>query len=665
MKDSTIIMLLILGLIFSCKSTPKYETFEDYPVYEGSDLELTFSPQSSKFRVWAPTASEVKLLLYDNGNDGGAYQTKDMKRSESGTWKLEIKENLKGKFYTFQVKIAEKWLDETPGIWVKAIGVNGKRAAIIDFAETNPDGWENDVKPPLKNFTDIMLYEVHVRDFSVSTNSGMKNKGKFLAFTEHRTKNSTGEATGIDHLKELGITHVHLLPSFDFASVDETKLNENKYNWGYDPVNYNVPEGSYSTNPFDPATRIREFKQMVQSLHQTGIRVIMDVVYNHTSAGKDSHFNLLAPNYFYRMNADSTWSNASGCGNETASERAMMRKFMIESIVYWATEYHVDGFRFDLMGIHDIETMNAIRAALDKIDPSIFVYGEGWTAGASPLAEEKRAVKKNARELDNIAVFSDDIRDALKGSWMHSNIPGFVSGVDSLEECVKFGVVGATQHSQVDYSKLIYSKEPYVNNPIQIINYVSCHDDMCLVDKLRESKPIDATGDELIRFNKLAQTVVYTSQGVPFIYAGEEIYRNKRGIHNTYQSPDSINQIDWNFKTTNKDIFEYYKGLISLRKNHAAFRIPTQEMVHKHLKFLNFLVPNVVGFTLTDHVNGEIWKDVLVLYNGNRKAVKVGIPEGDWNVVCHDGIVKLNGISVVSDTTFTVAPSSASILYVK
>jgi pullulanase len=658
-------MLLITGFISSCNRTPKYSSFDDYPVYEGSDLELIYSPQSSSFRVWAPTASEVKLLLYDNGNEGGAYKNTNMNRSDDGTWDLEIKENLKGKFYTFQIRIGEKWLDETPGMWVKATGVNGKRAAIIDFSETNPDGWENDVHPPLKNYTDIMLYEVHVRDFSISQTSGMKNKGKFLAFTERGTKNAAGESTGIDHLKELGITHIHLLPSFDFASIDETKLNDNKYNWGYDPVNYNVPEGSYSTDPYNPVTRIKEFKQMVQSLHQSGIRVIMDVVYNHTAAAKDSHLNLLVPDYFYRMNADSTWSNASGCGNETASERAMMRKFIIESVVYWASEYHIDGFRFDLMGIHDIETMNEVRAALDKIDPSIFVYGEGWTAANSPLSEEKRAVKKNAKQLENIAVFSDDIRDALKGSWMHSEIPGFVSGIDSLEESVKFGVVGATQHPQVDYTKLIYSKSSYINNPTQIINYVSCHDDMCLVDKLNEAKPLDATPEELIRFNKLAQTVVFTSQGVPFLYAGEELYRNKKGIHNTYQSPDSINQIDWNFKTINKDIFTYYKNLISLRKNHAAFRIPTQDMLQQHLKFLNFLVPNTVGFTLTDHVNGETWKDILVLYNGNRKAVKVSIPMGEWNVVCHDGQINLSGFVQVKDSIFTIAPSSASILYTK
>jgi pullulanase len=665
MKKIQLLMLLFAGLVCGCNTTPKYTNFDEYPVYDGTDLELTYSPQSCKFRVWAPTATEVKILLYDNGYEGGAYKTHSMDRSESGTWTLKLDETLKGKFYTFQVRIGEKWLDETPGMWVKATGVNGKRAAIIDMAETNPAGWEGDVRPPLKNFTDIMLYEVHVRDFSVSPSSGMKNKGKFLAFTEHGTKNSAGEATGIDYLKELGITHVHLLPSFDFASVDETKLNENKYNWGYDPLNFNVPEGSYSTNPKDPVVRIREFKQMVQSFHKSGIRVIMDVVYNHTSMGKGSHLDLLAPGYFYRQNPDSSWSNGSGCGNETASERGMMRKFMIESVVYWATEYHVDGFRFDLMGIHDIETMNEIRAALDKIDPTIFIYGEGWTAAASPLAEEKRAVKKNAKQLNNIAVFSDDIRDAIKGSWMHSEIPGFVSGTDSLEESIRFGIVGATQHPQVDYSKPIYSKASYVNNPTQIINYVSCHDDMCLVDKLKESKPVDATDDELVRFNKLAQTIIYTSQGVPFLYAGEELYRNKKGIHNTYQSPDSINQIDWNFKTTHKDIFDYYKGLIALRKGHAAFRMPTQEMEQNHLKFLNLMSPNVVSYMLTDHVNDEIWKDILVIYNGNRQAVKVNIPPGQWNVVCHDGQINLGGISEVSDTIFTVEPSSASIMYVK
>ena len=664
MKKS-ILMLVIASVLIGCSSNyKKYKSFDEYPVYNGNDLELTYSATGSKFRVWAPTADEVKLLLFDNGIEGAAYMMKNMHRSKNGTWVVAVSGDLKGKFYTFQIKTGEKWLNETPGMWVKAVGVNGKRAAIIDFNETNPEGWEKDKRPELKNVADIALYELHVRDFSMSPNSGMKNKGKFLAFTEQGTKNTAGQATGIDHLKELGITHVHLLPSYDYASVDETKLNENKYNWGYDPLNYNVPEGSYSSDPANPVARIKEFKQMVQSLHRANIRVVMDVVYNHTFVGEESHLNLLAPGYFYRFNKDSTWSNASGCGNETASERPMMRKFMIESVVYWAKEYHVDGFRFDLMGIHDIETMNAIRAALDKVDPTIVIYGEGWTASGSPLPEEKRAVKKNAKQLKGIAVFSDDIRDALKGSWMHSEIPGFVSGTDSLEESVKFGIVGGVQHSQIDYTKPIYSKEPYVNSPLQSVNYVSCHDDMCLVDKLRQSRPKGATEDEIIKFNKLTQTVVYASQGLPFIYAGEEIYRDKKGVHNTYQSPDSINQINWDNKTKYIDIFNYYQGLIALRKAHPAFRMTTQDMVQKNLKFLDMKTPNVVAYTLDNNANKDSWKQILVIFNGNRKPVGLEIPEGTWNVVCYNGAINPAGVLMqAKGQKLNVPASSAAIMY--
>lgn len=661
----TILMLVAAVLLAGCSSSyKKYKSFDEYPVYNGNDLELSYAATGSKFRVWAPTADEVKLLLFDNGIEGAAYMMKNMHRSKNGTWVVAVSGDLKGKFYTFQIKIGEKWMNETPGMWVKAVGVNGKRAAIIDLNETNPEGWEKDKRPELKNVADIALYELHVRDFSMSPTSGMKNKGKFLAFTEQGTKNTAGQATGIDHLKELGITHVHLLPSYDYASVDETKLNENKYNWGYDPLNYNVPEGGYSSDPANPVARIKEFKQMVQSLHQANIRVVMDVVYNHTFVGEESHLNLLVPGYFYRFNKDSTWSNASGCGNETASERPMMRKFMVESVVYWAKEYHVDGFRFDLMGIHDIETMNAIRAALDKVDPTIVIYGEGWTASGSPLPEEKRAVKKNAKQLKGIAVFSDDIRDALKGSWMHSEIPGFVSGTDSLEESVKFGVVGGVQHSQIDYTKPIYSKEPYVNSPLQTVNYVSCHDDMCLVDKLRSSRPKGATEDEIIKFNKLTQTVVYTSQGLPFIYAGEEIYRDKKGVHNTYQSPDSINQINWDNKTKYGDIFNYYQGLIALRKAHPAFRMTSQDMVQKNLKFLDMNTPNVVAYTLGNNANKDSWKQILVIFNGNRKPVGLQIPEGTWNVVCYNGAINPSGVLMqVKGQKLNVPASSAAIMY--
>lgn len=656
------ITLLVLILMSAC-GKPVYNSYDEYPVYEGKDLELTYTPQASTFRVWSPNADQVKLLLYNDGIDSAVYQVENMNRSEKGTWKLKLDGDLKGKFYTFQVKIGEKWFAETPGMWVKAAGVNGKRAAIIDLNETNPEGWELDRRPPLEDATDAIIYEVHMRDFSISPTSGIKNKGKFLAFTEKGTKNAAGQSTGIDHLVELGVTHVHLLPSYDYASIDETRLEENKYNWGYDPLNYNIPEGSYSTNPYDPATRIREFKQMVQALHRAGIRVIMDVVYNHTFTGEDSHLNLLVPGYFYRFNADLTWSDASGCGNETASERPMMRKFIIESVLHWVNEYKVDGFRFDLMGIHDVETMNQVRAALNKIDPSILVYGEGWTASGSPLAEDQRATKVNARKMDGVAVFSDDIRDALKGSWMHPEVPGFVSGTDSLEEAVKFAIVGGVEHPQVDASKSVHTKVHYVNHPTQVINYVSCHDDLCLVDKLREARPEGATDQELKRFNKLAQTVVFTSQGIPFIYAGEEVYRDKKGVHNTYQSPDSINKINWDQKSSHFDIFEYYRDLIRLRKEHPAFRLTTREMVQQHLKFLDTsATPNVVAYTLNGNVNGDKWRDILVIFNGNRQSVKVTVPRNDWELVVHDGIINLNGMGLVQDTTIWVAPSSATIL---
>jgi len=658
-------MLLTVGLLASCKGvSQKYKSFDDYPVYEGNDLELTYTPQKSTFRVWSPTAEEVKLLLFDNGSDGSAYDMKDMKRSEKGTWLVAVDKDLKGKFYTFQTKINGKWMNETPGMWAKAVGVNGLRGAVIDMAETNPADWGNDRHIITENPNDAVIYEIHLRDFSVAPNSGMKNKGKFLAFTEKGTKNSFGQSTGIDHLKELGITHVHILPSFDFASIDETKLNQNKYNWGYDPKNYNAPEGSYSTDPYDPTKRIKEFKEMVQSLHKAGIGVIMDVVYNHTFSGEDSYLNQLVPGYFYRFNPDGSWSNASGCGNETASERAMMRNYMVQSVVYWAKEYHVDGFRFDLMGVHDIETMNAIREALNKINPKMIIYGEGWTGGNSPYPEGKRAVKKNVSKLNGIAVFSDDIRDALRGNWTN-NLPGFVEGRDSLENAVKFGIVGATRFAGINYKKnLIHSDAPYANSPTQVINYVSCHDDMCLSDFLRSRKPVGATDADLLKFDKLAQTIVFTSQGIPFIFGGEEIFRDKKGVHNSYQSPDSINQIDWDYKNTYSDLFNYYKGLITLRKAHSAFRMTSSEMLQQKLHWVNFGVPNVVAFTLSDNANGDQWKKILVIFNGNRKNVSLQIPADKWNVVCHDGKISPDvPLFTVKSSKFTVGASSASILY--
>lgn len=660
-----LIVTSVVLFLLSCNPSQKYKSYDDYPPYYGTDLELTYSPQQSDFTLWSPAATKVKLNLYTTGEGGEPVETVNMKASDKGTWRVSVERDLAGMFYTFQVCDAKgDWLNETPGIWAKAVGINGNRAAIIRWDETHPEGWEQDKAPGLTNFTDVIIYEMHHRDFSVSPTSGIQNKGKFLALTETGTKTPQGLKSGIDHLKELGVTHIHILPSYDYASIDESRLEDNKYNWGYDPKNYNTPEGSYVTDPYNPVKRVREFKEMVKSLHENGLRVILDVAYNHTYANDGSNFSLTAPGYFYRHNPDGTYSDASACGNETASERAMMRHYIVESVKYWATEYHIDGFRFDLMGIHDIETMNKVRSELTKIDPTIFIYGEGWTAKDSPLPVEERAIKVNAPKLNNVAVFSDDIRDAIKGSVFEEKQAGFASGeIKGNEESVKFGIVGATQHPQVSYHKVLYTDAPYANNPTQVINYVSCHDDLCLVDKLQLSAPQDATPAELIKFNKLAQTIVFTSQGIPFMRAGEELHHTKKGVHNSFESPDSINQIDWTNKARYADVFNYYKGLIALRKAHPAFRIPTTKGVNEWLHFIETYEPGVVAYTLGEHANNDEWKEILVIFNGNRNAVNLDIPEGDWTVVCRNGRINPEGLGQMKGGRTRVNASSALVIY--
>lgn len=596
-----VIWASIVSTTISCQSVKKeYNSFDEYPVREDALTEMEYSPAETKFSLWAPTAEEVRVLLFESGNEGSASNTFPMEMGENGTWNISIKEDLKGKFYTFNVKVNGKWLGDTPGIMAKAVGVNGKRAAVLDLRSTDPEGWENDVRPPLKNYADITVYEMHHRDFSLDSVSGIQNKGKFLALTEQGTTSSSGEKTGIDHLKELGITHVHLLPSYDYASVDETKLDKAQYNWGYDPQNYNVPDGSYSTDPYKPDVRIREFKQMVQALHKAGIRVVLDVVYNHTFNTDESNFERTVPGYFYRQTKDGQWANGSGCGNETASDRAMMRKYMIESILYWINEYHIDGFRFDLMGIHDIETMNEIRAAIDKIDPSIFMYGEGWAASSPQLEADRLAMKANVEKMPRIAAFSDEMRDGLRGGWDDDTKGAFLVGEPGHEMSIKFGIVGAIEHPQVISDSVNYSKKPWALQPTQMISYVSCHDDMCLADRLKATMP-DASVEELAALQKLAETFVFTSQGVPFIFAGDEMMRDKKGVHNSYNSPDSINTIDWKNKTAHKDVFEYVKGLIAMRKAHPAFRMGDADMVRRQLEFLPVENTNVVAFILKDN----------------------------------------------------------------
>lgn len=614
--------------------------FENYPVYSGDDLELTVDSSGTRFRLWSPKAQDVVVNLYDNGHTGVPYKTLPMTHDVStGTWTASVPEKLYGKFYTFKVKHDGKWLSETPGVWAKAVGVNGKRAAIIDFSTTSPAGWHQDKGPEVRNFSDVIVYEMHHRDMSMHPSSGIANKGKFLALTEKGTTSPEGEKTGIDHLKELGVTHVHILPSYDYNSVDETNLQNNTYNWGYDPQNYNAPEGSYSTNPSNPAARIREMKEMVKALHDAGIGVIMDVVYNHTAENDGSNFELTAPGYYHRHWDDGRYSDASGCGNETASDRRQMRDYIINSVKFWAKEYHIDGFRFDLMAIHDTETMNAVASELKKINPSIFVYGEGWTAGDSPLAAERRALKENVSAMKDIAVFSDDLRDAVKGHYTDASDRGFATGKPGLEETVKIGIVAATAHPQVDYSKGNNSRFPYAESPEMIVNYVSCHDDLCLTDKLKKSMAGESE-ENMLNAAKLAQTIVFTSQGTPFMFAGEEVFRDKKGVHNSYKSPDSINAIDWSNKARYRDLFDYYRNLARLRKEHPAFRMTSAEDIARHLVFDEIdssREPNLISYSLKDSANGDEWKEIKVVFNGASSSRVVNVKKGKWVIVAKDG----------------------------
>ena len=640
----------------------EYASYELYPVRSGSLAEMEYAPEGTRFSLWAPTADEVRLMLYNEGEGGHAYRTVAMEAGEEGVWHTTVSEDLLGKFYTFNVKIDDRWLGDTPGIFAKAVGVNGQRAAVIDLRATDPEGWADDRRPPLRSAADVVIYEMHHRDFSVSPASGIEHKGKFLALTEEGTRSPEGLATGIDHLRELGVTHVHLLPSYDYASVDETRLDDNQYNWGYDPQNYNVPDGSYSTDPYHPDVRIREFKQMVQALHKAGIRVILDVVYNHTFSIDGSNFERTAPGYFYRQRPDGTYADASACGNETASNRPMMRKYIVESVLHWAREYHIDGFRFDLMGIHDIRTMNEVRAALTTLDPSIIVYGEGWAAQAPQLPQDSLAMKANTYRMPGIAAFSDEMRDALRGPFNDNKQGAFLAGLPGGEESIKFGIVGAVQHPQVCNDSVNYSQAPWAGEPTQMISYVSCHDDMCLVDRLRASIP-GIKDDELARLDKLAQTAVFTSQGIPFIYAGEEVMRDKKGVHNSYQSPDSINAIDWSRKALHADVFAYYKGLIQLRKNHPAFRLGSAELVRRHLEFLPVEGKNLVAWRLKEHAGGDRWEDIVVVLNSRREPARVAVPQGNYTIVCKDGAINEGGLAKVSGAELTVPAQSALIAW--
>ncbi|MDE6312332.1 MAG: type I pullulanase [Lachnospiraceae bacterium] len=633
--------------------------FEEEFTYEGDDLGAVYSKERTVFRVWAPTAQKVAINFYEAGDGDCLIESVDMTSAQKGTWTYEKEGDANGIYYTYNVTVNGS-TKEAVDPYAKAVGVNGNRGMVIDLDSTDPEGFDKDTKPELVNMTDAVLYELHVRDLSSDVSSGIENTGKFLGLTETGTTNSQGLATGLDHMKDLGITHVHILPSFDYATVDETNLESNQFNWGYDPKNYNVPEGSYSTDPYNGAVRVQEYKQMVQTLHENGIRVVMDVVYNHTFNTEDSSFQKIVPDYYYRKNGE-LFSNASGCGNETASERSMMRKFMVDSVVYWATEYHVDGFRFDLMGIHDMETMQEIRAALNDIDPSIIVYGEGWTSGDSTLPETQRALKKNISLMEGIAAFSDDIRDGIKGNVFDALDRGFVNGGESMENAIKYSVAGATENQQVDYDSYEKSNGPWAGAPTQTINYVSCHDNLTIWDKLAISNEEDSTEDR-VKMNKLASAIVFTSQGIPFLQAGEELLRSKEledgtFSENSYNLPDSVNAIKWDTKGENLDVYEYYKGLIALRKAHPAFRMTTTQEVQENLTFVETEDENLVAYTIDNSPNQESAESIFVAYNGSKEEKVLPLSQGEWDMYVNG---EKAGNEVISTAKEQIAVSGLS-----
>jgi len=599
--------------------------------------ECIYSSQQTKFAFWSNVAEQMEVHLYADATTED-FKTVALQKGENDFWTACVKGDLAGKFYTVRSFQNGEWAPEATGIFAKAVGVNGQRAAIIDLKATNPEGWCRDIRPAMPDMTDIVVYETHLRDFTMSPNSGVENKGKFLGLTEEAP---------LSYLKELGITHLQILPMFDYGSIDETTLDQNKYNWGYDPVNYNVPDGGYSTNPYDPACRIREAKAMIQALHKAGIRVVMDVVYNHTFDVMGCALGRVVPQYFYRLNEDGTYANGSGCGNETASDHEMMRKFMVQSVCYWAREYHIDGFRFDLMGIHDQETMRQIRAALDEIDPTILTYGEGWAAMSPAYPYEDLAMKQWTYKMPRVGAFSDDIRNALIGSpFDHER--GFASGNAACTKDVMRGLIACPEWS---------------GEPMQHVSYITCHDNYCLRDRIEVSAKGE-NEDTKLRMNKLAQTAVLVSQGMSFIYGGEELFRTKMGIDNSYQSPDSINIIPWENREQYADLHDYYRQMIAIRRAHKGFRLGTADLVKEHVEFLDADNDQVIVYRIKDLDGIDSAKSLLVLLNGSAEEATVAMPEveGNYVVLAYGGQANVDGLAFASHEQETVAPYSATII---
>ena len=596
--------------------------------YTGNDLGATYKKDKTVFKVWSPLADEAAVLLYHKCTDEKPYRRLPMTKSKEGVWSKVAHGDLNGVYYTYQIN-HDGLIEETIDIYAKTAGVNGIMGMVIDMEETNPAGWNSYEPIKLESYTDAVLYELHVRDFSIDKSGHFCYKGRFLAFVEKGLVNDAGDPVGIDHIKDLGVTHVHLMPCFDYQTVDEADYHRPQFNWGYDPMNFNVPEGSYSTNPFNGKTRVAEFKRLIHALHSAGIGVIMDVVYNHTYATADSCFTKTFPKYYYRQWADTEYyANGSGCGNEVATERFMVRKYIVDSLVYWATEYKIDGFRFDLMGLYDKDTINIIYDTLHAINPNIIIYGEGWTGSDSALEYSKRAMKLNARHVPHAAFFSDDFRDTVKGNNFENGDRGYVNGTSGNEEYVKEVMCGRVKHPQIPNLE----KYAWTDTPQQTVNYVEAHDNLTLWDKLHYTNATDSTAVR-IQMDKMAAAMVFLSQGIPFIQAGQEFLRSKplpggAYDHNSYNAPDIVNSIKWNRKSEFIDVYNYYKGLIALRKAHTAFRFPTRELIGKNMNFFSRLPQKVVGFSLTGDCSLE---EIIVFLNPNNYDINL-YAFGKYNV---------------------------------
>ena len=631
-------------------STPDFEAAY---TYHGNDLGANWALEGTTFRLWSPTADAVEIRLYRTGEPSSAdlLLKVPMHRDVFGTWFAVCDGNLNGIYYTYAVSHG-MCTSEVCDPYARTTGINGMRAMVIDLSSTNPVGWETDRDPNANHpVTDAIIYELHIRDLSTDKSSGIRNKGKYLGLIEQGTKTASGIPTGLDHIKELGITHLHLLPVYDCGSIDEGNAKKAQYNWGYDPVNYNVPEGSYSTNPYNGAVRVCEMKQMIKGLHDNGISVVMDVVYNHVYDAETFCFNKIVPYYFSRTR-NGVFSNGSGCGNDTASERSMVRKYIVDSVCYWADEYHIDGFRFDLVGLLDTITINEIVEKVHLKHPNVIFYGEGWDLPTKLTRNSDLATQSNCKLTPRFAYFNDTIRDALRGSVFHSNALGFVTGsedaVYDLDNCFK--------------------GHPYwCTNPTQVVNYASCHDNNTLIDRIALATP-EYSFLEQVRMNNLAAVFYMMSQGVPFLLAGEEMLRSKPNgkggyVENSYNSSDKVNSIKWNLldKKIYRDTLEYYKGIIRFRKAHPLLRLTDSDAISSCILSVPCENPRMCAFHLLGHLPQEPAEALFMIFNASKTTSEVNLPDGTWKICINESTAGVESLRAVSQRV-SVAPVSAMVL---